>query len=105
MKTWKRIEPILHYRQVHYKVEFSDSPSHAALLVRQYMIDHDKMTAFVIVGGDGTIQSVAHEIAESNIPLGIIPAGSGNDLARGLHIPLNAKKALEYLGLAEHIAF
>ncbi|MFL1673265.1 diacylglycerol/lipid kinase family protein [Paenibacillus dendritiformis] len=97
IKTWRKIEPLLQNKQVHYKVEFSDSPSHAALLVRQYMIEHDKMKAFVIVGGDGTIQSVAHEIAESNIPLGIIPAGSGNDLARGLHIPLNAKKALEYL--------
>jgi len=48
----------------------------------------------VVVGGDGTINEVANGIAGSGVPLGIIPAGVGNDFARALGIPEGAKKAL-----------
>lgn len=38
--------------------------------------------AVVVVGGDGLIHHVIKHLAHSNIPLGIIPAGSGNDTWR-----------------------
>jgi YegS/Rv2252/BmrU family lipid kinase len=43
----------------------------------------------VVIGGDGTMhQVVAHlQETEKNIPLAYIPAGSGNDFARGMHLP------------------
>ncbi|MDX1472245.1 MAG: diacylglycerol kinase family protein [Flavobacteriaceae bacterium] len=41
----------------------------------------------VVVGGDGTISLVAEAIIGSNIPLGIIPAGSANGLCHSLEIP------------------
>lgn len=44
--------------------------------------------ALVVVGGDGMVGLAANALAGSEIPLGIIPAGSGNDMARGLGIPL-----------------
>ena len=40
------------------------------------------------VGGDGTISEVASQLVHSDTALGIIPCGSGNGLARHLHIPL-----------------
>jgi diacylglycerol kinase (ATP) len=47
-----------------------------------------KPDALVVVGGDGMVGLAANALAGSEIPLGIIPSGSGNDMARGLGIPL-----------------
>jgi diacylglycerol kinase (ATP) len=46
-------------------------------------------------GGDGTVNGVASGVAESGIPLAIIPGGSGNGLARDLSIPFSPAAALE----------
>ena len=51
----------------------------------------------VAIGGDGTINEVARGLMHSNTVLGIVPMGSGNGLARHLHIPINYKKAIEAL--------
>ena len=51
----------------------------------------------VAVGGDGTVNEVARGLMNSKTMLGIIPMGSGNGLARHLHIPMNYKKAVEAL--------
>jgi len=56
----------------------------------------DKATKIIAVGGDGTINEVASALVGSNIPLGIIPIGSGNGLARHLQIPLTPSKALAH---------
>jgi YegS/Rv2252/BmrU family lipid kinase len=45
-------------------------------------------------GGDGTINEVASGLAFSDVPLGIVPGGSGNGLARDLGIPLDPESAL-----------
>lgn len=46
-------------------------------------------------GGDGTIRVVADELAKTGIPMGLIPAGTGNLLARNLGIPLEEDAAIE----------
>ncbi|MHB0939201.1 MAG: diacylglycerol/lipid kinase family protein [Armatimonadota bacterium] len=46
-------------------------------------------------GGDGTINRVVSALAETDIPLGIIPIGTVNVLARELCIPLDPLKALQ----------
>lgn len=43
--------------------------------------------ALVVVGGDGMVNLGANLLAGSTVPLGIIPSGTGNDVARGLGIP------------------
>ncbi|GAB3705734.1 bifunctional phosphatase PAP2/diacylglycerol kinase family protein [Mariniluteicoccus flavus] len=45
-------------------------------------------------GGDGTIRVVCDGLADTGIPFGIIPAGTGNLLARNLGIPLDELSAL-----------
>jgi YegS/Rv2252/BmrU family lipid kinase len=52
-------------------------------------------TRIIAVGGDGTINEVASALIGNSIPLGIIPVGSGNGLARHLGIPLEPNKALQ----------
>lgn len=46
--------------------------------------------ALVVVGGDGMVSLGVNALAETNIPLGIVPTGTGNDMARGLGLPINA---------------
>jgi diacylglycerol kinase (ATP) len=46
-------------------------------------------------GGDGTIRYVADGLAHSGIPLGLVPAGTGNLLARNLDLPLEEVEAIE----------
>lgn len=53
--------------------------------------------AVLAVGGDGTINEVANTLVNSDVIMGIIPCGSGNGLARHIGIPMNAKKAIEWL--------
>src|SRR5689334_4360990 len=44
--------------------------------------------AVVAAGGDGTIGAAVSQIAESDVPLGILPLGTSNDVARSLGVPL-----------------
>jgi diacylglycerol kinase family enzyme len=49
--------------------------------------------AVVAAGGDGTIGAAVSQIAESDMPLGILPLGTSNDVARSLGVPLDLAAA------------
>ena len=49
--------------------------------------------AVVAAGGDGTVGTVATQVAGSGLPLGILPMGTSNDVARSLGIPLDLAAA------------
>lgn len=54
--------------------------------------------ALVVVGGDGMVNLGANLVAGTRVPLGIVPSGTGNDMARGLGIPFeHAEAAIEAL--------
>jgi YegS/Rv2252/BmrU family lipid kinase len=46
------------------------------------------------VGGDGTVHEIARRVIGTALALGIVPAGSGNGLARHLGIPLDIERAV-----------
>ncbi len=48
----------------------------------------DTLTALVVVGGDGTVALGAELVAGTGVRLGVVPAGSGNDFARALGLPV-----------------
>ena len=48
----------------------------------------EKPDALVVVGGDGMVNLGTNLVAQTGVPLGIVPSGTGNDMARGLGIPV-----------------
>jgi YegS/Rv2252/BmrU family lipid kinase len=62
---------------------------------------HRDADLVIVCGGDGSISSAAPAIIESGLPLGIVPAGTANDLARTLSIPLDFVAAADTI-LAGH---
>lgn len=59
--------------------------AHARELAQQAV--DEGTDAFVVVGGDGVIRLALQVLARSGIPLGIVPAGTGNDHAREYRLP------------------
>ncbi|APH54096.1 Diacylglycerol kinase family protein [Granulibacter bethesdensis] len=54
---------------------------------------HGSIDCAVIGGGDGTLNAAAPALMETQLPFGIIPLGTANDLARTLDIPANPEQA------------
>ena len=77
------------------EVVFTERPGHATLLAQDAAADGCDIV--LAVGGDGTINEVGRALCGTDTALAILPCGSGNGLARHLHIPMNAEKALETL--------
>ncbi|MBB4040420.1 YegS/Rv2252/BmrU family lipid kinase [Microvirga flocculans] len=48
-------------------------------------------------GGDGTLNAAAFGVIEAGLPLGILPLGTANDLARTLHIPFDLDGAAQVI--------
>jgi diacylglycerol kinase (ATP) len=51
----------------------------------------------IAAGGDGLVGGVITHIAESGLPLGILPLGTSNDIARALHIPQDIGEAAQVI--------
>ncbi len=68
-----------------------DDPGFA--MTRQALDQH--VDLILAAGGDGTVRAVCSELANTSTPLALIPAGTGNLLARNLGIPKDEVRALE----------
>ena len=73
-------------------VVVTTGPGHASDATRRACAEG---TALVVAwGGDGTMNEVARELAFGPVPLALVPAGSGNGLARDLGVPREPMAAL-----------
>jgi diacylglycerol kinase (ATP) len=79
-------------------VQSLTEPSWIELLESARAAVKTKPDALVVVGGDGIVNLGANLVAGTKVPLGIIPSGTGNDMARVLNIPHeNTEAAIQVL--------
>ena len=91
IKTWNKIKPLLIKEAIAFESIITTKPKDAC----HYTVSNIKkgIRTFIVVGGDGTLNEVTNGIMSqthcptSDITLGIIPNGTGNDFARTLNIP------------------
>ncbi|CAO1652700.1 diacylglycerol kinase [Salinibacterium sp. NG22] len=76
-------------RALGHDVTALEQPNFALLLKRGRKAVAKKPDALLVVGGDGMVNLGTNLVAKTKVPLGIIPSGTGNDMARGLGIPLS----------------
>jgi len=89
-----RVVDLLGRRDVPFDLEFTSAPRQAAEIAARACDDHDVIVA---IGGDGTIHEIAGSMLKCGKPLGIVPAGSGNDLVKSLKVPTGTEAAIEVL--------
>lgn len=93
--TWQRIREILKKEHVCYRAFRTRYKGHAKELAEKICSQEDSDICLVVVGGDGTLNEVLNGMKNfERVRLGLIPAGSGNDFARGLKFSRNPEENL-----------
>lgn len=85
-RRWEAFKRLLSRDAIEFEERFSQRPGHACELARDASGDHEVLAA---VGGDGTVREVAQGILcakGTRAALGVVPFGTGNDLARVLGV-------------------
>ncbi len=98
IKLLPRIEAALDARRVPFRVERTKSLDHGVAKALR-AIECGELP--VVISGDGLVGAVGGAMAGGETPLGIVPVGRGNDLARVLGIPTDPEAAIEVV-LAGH---
>jgi diacylglycerol kinase (ATP) len=77
------------------EIVYTESQGQATEISRKAAADGVEIV--VAVGGDGTVNETAAGLVGTSTALAIIPAGSGNGLARHLKIPMKLKRAMDII--------
>ena len=75
-----------------YQLSNPCTPGHVQEQIKKHTPD-----MVIAVGGDGTLKLVTESVLNSDLPVGVLPAGSANGMAKELGIPTDAEKALEII--------
>lgn len=91
---WGQVKRILDERKIPYQVRVTQHQGHAIQLAEEALTQVG-LQAVIAVGGDGTLHEVGNILTGKQLPLGYIPAGTGNDFATAEKIPSHPVEALE----------
>ena len=81
LKLWESAKPKLEEAGFQIEVHLTERVGHASEIAFS-LKDREDIDLVVANGGDGTVHEVASGLRGSNLPLGILPGGTGNDVAR-----------------------
>lgn len=94
--TMKHLEDVLKQQDIQYSVFYTDKPGHATEIASS-LSQNTQYDAVISVGGDGTAGEVAAGLCCTGKPMGIIPAGTGNDFIKSAGIPNDPDYALKII--------
>lgn len=100
-KDWKQISSLLVKNEIPFKSVFTEHRDHAVRLSKKFI--EAGFRKIIVVGGDGTFNETVNGIFNqqrlfpTEITLGMIPVGTGNDWARMFHIPVQCPGAIRVI--------
>lgn len=94
LEAMEHIEQKLQAENRAYRVFQTEAPGHGTVIAADLARDPE-VTAVISVGGDGTAEEVAAGLKHTQKPMGIIPAGTGNDFIKSAGIPSDPLQALD----------
>ena len=86
------VDELIDKDKYEYTITLTEYAGHATELTKKAI--EDQYDIIVAVGGDGTINEVATNMIGARQTFAIVPYGSGNGLARHMHLPLKPKKVI-----------
>lgn len=100
-KDWKQISSLLVKNEIPFKSIFTEHRDHAVWLSKRFI--EAGFRKIIVVGGDGTFNETVNGIFSqqrlipTEITLGMIPVGTGNDWARMFHVPFQYTAAIKVI--------
>ena len=81
IKIWEMVKDKLEKEGLSTELYITEKVGHASEIAYS-LKDREDIQVIVACGGDGTVHEISSGLRGSNIPLAVIPAGTGNDVAR-----------------------
>jgi diacylglycerol kinase (ATP) len=78
--------------------ESTEDPKHLSEVILRYQHQVDLV---IVGGGDGTLNAAVDALVDTQLPLGILPLGTANDLARTLGIPNSLSEACKIIAYGD----
>ncbi|MEQ9233381.1 lipid kinase [Coleofasciculus sp. E2-BRE-01] len=79
--------------------ELTEDPLKLPDIIRHY---ENQVDLVIIGGGDGTLNAAIEGLVDTQLPLGILPLGTANDLARTLNIPIALPQACQVIATGRY---
>jgi diacylglycerol kinase (ATP) len=92
-----KIRRYLESRRLDFDCRLSEGPGHLTDLTSELSLRRGGEDIPVVCGGDGTVNEVINGLDGSSPPLGILPCGTGDDIARNLGIPRGIPEACDVI--------
>lgn len=95
-EIWREVEAVLKERKISYQAYKTEYEGHAFQLSHDICELQEEDIRLIVLGGDGSANEVLNGMTHfEKVKFGVIPTGSGNDLARGLGIKGSPTEQLE----------
>ena len=100
-QVWQQVATYLATTAVDYNSVLSKYPGHPHKIAAELAPHHQEIDCLVVIGGDGTLHEVISGLIDGSqnnrLPVAYIPAGTGNDFARGYGISTRPLEALQQI--------
>ena len=94
-ETGALVDEYLTSKQIEHALFYTNAAGHATALARESAAAG--VETVISIGGDGTLSETAMGLMYSRTALGVVPAGTGNDLVKTLRTPSDWKEAVDFI--------